>query len=217
MTASMSSTAEADRRAQYAAGYADRAAAAATAHADRGAAAAAAAAKAAGQRLALITGLFEKGLVSREEWTAEWQLAAGAAQRPPVAAPAPLAAAAALRASATSILAVAPLVAAQIRGGGVAAAAVHGHREPAVGAEAAASRAVAAGAIAAHAIAPAAAAGTAAAAEFPAAAAHAAVVPFDPSQSSRGRQLKPTERKSNEDVPDTGKFPILLDPYIGLR
>ena len=84
-----------------------------------------------------------------------------------------------------------------------------GHREGSGGAESAALAAVA---YPARATAPAAAECTAAAVDVPAAVVLAAVVPSKPSQSSRSRQLKPTERKTNEDVPGTGISPTLIDP-----
>ena len=78
-----------------------------------------------------------------------------------------------------------------------------------MGPEAAAPSARAAMAFAARANMPASLAVTAAAVNVP-----VAVVPSQPSQSSRGRQLKASERKSNKDVPGPGISPILTD--IGL-
>ena len=121
-----------------------------------------------------------------------------------VASPAP---AARLNESTSPALAVAPLVAAQIGGQGIAAAAVREHREHAEGAEGAAPSAEAAMAFAARAIAPASTVVTATAVNV-----LAAVAPPWPSQSSRGRQLKPTERKTNQEVPSMEISSIITGP-----
>lgn len=205
----------ADRNAALAIAGAAHAAAAATARTAHAAAAAAAAHK----QFVVISALFKEGMVSKEEWTEAWQLTKSTARAVPGAmlAPGP-ALARSLNASASAARAVAPLVPAQIGGRGVAAAGLHGHSDLAMGAEAAAPSAPAAMAFAAPANMPASSAVTAAAVNVPAdIAGHVtAMLPSQPSQSSRGRQLKPSERKTNQDVPGTGNSPILTDPQIGL-
>ena len=113
-----------------------------------------------------------------------------------------------LIASASSAWAIVHFVAAQIGGHGVAAAALrnasYAHSELAMGAEVAAPSS---NGVSARANMPASSVVTAADVNVP-----VAVAPSHPSQPSHGRQLKPSERKTNQDVPGIGISPILINP-----